>query len=398
MRWTLFNDSPATLRPHRSRAKPDPLHPVLDSLSEFVADESALPSALSSLARAVGAAGAALVRTHPQTMASTAVACSPGLEPVVSSYDSRLDAANPMYRLALRTDALGTAIFDDDLVGRRDLHRSTYYNDFLRPAGLENTVGLFLQADASSVLNISLCRLRAHGTFRPAQRRLLRELTPHLVRAFRLREQIGHARVAEDATWHLLDAVPWGVLVFDSHARCIHINAGAEAVMARHDGLFWRNAMLACARSSDTMALRAAFERALRRSAHTPDDGSDTVIRVARTSGQPNYLARVMSIPASGYARSEHCPSVVVTITDPSRHPEFSTELLQQAFGLTPAEARIAVEIGNGRSIKECSTEQQCSVNTTKTLLNRVYAKTGARRQSELVGLLLRSFLPGRRL
>jgi len=364
----------------------------------FVADESSLPSALGTLATAVGGAGAALVRTNPQTMASTAVACSPGLEPVVASYDSRLDAANPMFRLALRADALGSAIFDDDLVSRRDLHRGTYYNDFLRPAGLENTVGLFLQAESSSVLNISICRLRAHGSFRARDRRLLHELMPHLQRTFRLREHMGSVQSLSNAAWYLLDTVPWGVIVFDSRARCIHSNAAADVFMSRHDGLFWRHGMLACVRPSDTSALRAALDRGMQQSTHLPNIRCDSLIHVARTSGPLGYLVRVISVPPNAHAMSEHRPALIVTVTDPCRGADLSTHHLQQAFGLTPAEARIAIDIVNGSSLKECSTAQHCSINTTKTLLNRVFAKTATRRQSELVGLLQRSFHSGTRL
>src|SRR5690606_37813238 len=64
---------------------------------------------------------------------------------------------------------------------------------------------------------------------------------------------------------------------------------------------------------------------------------------------------------------------------------------LGHRFGLTRAEAILALEIckGDGRE----AAAQRCgiSVSTAHTHLNRIFSKTGTRRQAELVHLLLTS-------
>ncbi|MEO5373231.1 MAG: helix-turn-helix transcriptional regulator [Alphaproteobacteria bacterium] len=61
---------------------------------------------------------------------------------------------------------------------------------------------------------------------------------------------------------------------------------------------------------------------------------------------------------------------------------------LAEAFRLTPSEARIARSIARGQGLFETATELGISRNTARTHMKRIYAKTGARRQGDLVRLL----------
>ncbi|MFW6049846.1 MAG: helix-turn-helix transcriptional regulator [Myxococcota bacterium] len=66
-----------------------------------------------------------------------------------------------------------------------------------------------------------------------------------------------------------------------------------------------------------------------------------------------------------------------------------SVQDLQRAHGLTRAEARVAVRIGEGKAVPDIAEELGISVQTVRTHLKRAYAKTGARRQAELARLVL---------
>jgi DNA-binding NarL/FixJ family response regulator len=63
--------------------------------------------------------------------------------------------------------------------------------------------------------------------------------------------------------------------------------------------------------------------------------------------------------------------------------------LLEELYGLTHAEARVAALLVEGASIEQASARLGVSVNTTKTHLSRVFDKTGTSRQAELVATLL---------
>jgi DNA-binding CsgD family transcriptional regulator len=58
---------------------------------------------------------------------------------------------------------------------------------------------------------------------------------------------------------------------------------------------------------------------------------------------------------------------------------------------LTPAESRVAVALFKGLSVEEYAKEAGVSINTARTLVRRVYAKTGVTRQAELIHALLKT-------
>jgi DNA-binding CsgD family transcriptional regulator len=57
-------------------------------------------------------------------------------------------------------------------------------------------------------------------------------------------------------------------------------------------------------------------------------------------------------------------------------------------FGLTPAEAKLSVEISRGKSPTDIACLNGVSIATVRSQLAAVFAKTQTSRQTELVGLL----------
>lgn len=54
-------------------------------------------------------------------------------------------------------------------------------------------------------------------------------------------------------------------------------------------------------------------------------------------------------------------------------------------YGLSSAESDVVVLLLRGQSTREAALSLEISVNTLRTHLRRIFAKTGARSQSELV-------------
>jgi DNA-binding CsgD family transcriptional regulator len=66
-------------------------------------------------------------------------------------------------------------------------------------------------------------------------------------------------------------------------------------------------------------------------------------------------------------------------------------EWLQQLYGLTPAESRLALLLAAGNAPKEAAQQLQVGISTVRSQLKSIFAKTDTNRQSELVRLLLMS-------
>ncbi|MFX4770392.1 helix-turn-helix transcriptional regulator, partial [Acinetobacter baumannii] len=71
---------------------------------------------------------------------------------------------------------------------------------------------------------------------------------------------------------------------------------------------------------------------------------------------------------------------------------------MAQVLGLTQAEARLLKGLVEGLSLAEYAATAELSVLTVRSQMKAVFAKTGARRQSELMRLVLTSSILARPL
>jgi DNA-binding CsgD family transcriptional regulator len=84
----------------------------------------------------------------------------------------------------------------------------------------------------------------------------------------------------------------------------------------------------------------------------------------------------------------------VVLVADIEADQSAAADLIRRTCQLTHAEADLARLLAEGLSLEEISRERGVTMNTTRTHLKHVFAKTGTSRQSELVGKLLAAALP----
>ena len=65
--------------------------------------------------------------------------------------------------------------------------------------------------------------------------------------------------------------------------------------------------------------------------------------------------------------------------------------MTKQLFNLTKAETALAMELANGLSLEEAAENLNIRRNTARAHLRSIFSKTGVRRQTELVRILLNS-------
>jgi DNA-binding CsgD family transcriptional regulator len=115
-------------------------------------------------------------------------------------------------------------------------------------------------------------------------------------------------------------------------------------------------------------------------------------MKVSSRNGQ--HALQVTVIPTPDNLRAiEDNPCVLVFVNTPSLLPKSRAAFMRQLYALTPTEARWADLLLQGLEVREVADEMQTTLETTRFHLKRVLAKTGARRQTELMRLMLA--LPG---
>ena len=75
----------------------------------------------------------------------------------------------------------------------------------------------------------------------------------------------------------------------------------------------------------------------------------------------------------------------LVVFASPGQQTGADASILRELWGLTATEARLALALTAGRSIKEFAEAEGCSWHTVRTHLRNTLRKSGCRRQVDLV-------------
>jgi DNA-binding CsgD family transcriptional regulator len=321
--------------------------------------------------------------THQKANASEVI----GVDPVwAKSYQDYFVTVNPWLApdpLRRNVVAVGEQIVDD-----RELVRTEFYNDFLRPQDWFYCCGVLVAQDHSTTSEITAIRSRRAGSFTPNEVALLEYLASHLQSAVRIHNRIAGLESGLYAATAALDRFPMGILAVNSDAKVILTNRAADAILNRGDGLMCRGGLRAANRH-ETAKLRDAIAAVCnQRDSGIPKP--ETVIRVHRPSGAKPFEVLVCPLPSQSSLRRGGAAAALF-VTDPEESTALDNRALNELFGLTPAETRLSIALVEGKSVEEYAEEAAISSNTARTHVKRIYSKTGVRRQSELVRLLLKS-------
>jgi DNA-binding CsgD family transcriptional regulator len=177
-----------------------------------------------------------------------------------------------------------------------------------------------------------------------------------------------------------LDRLQLGVLLTTSTGLVMLANRSAHTICAQADGLSMKEGHLRAASVSAQAALRGLL-------ADDPERGGALSIR--RPSLRRPFAILVTPLGEDPPGPEAQGAVKAVFLSDPERGNATGAETLQGLYELTPAEAGLAVELLQGRSVEEGALALGIRVATARTHLKRIFTKTGSKRQSDLVRLLL---------
>uniref|UniRef100_UPI00310183E1 helix-turn-helix transcriptional regulator n=1 Tax=Neorhizobium sp. EC2-8 TaxID=3129230 RepID=UPI00310183E1 len=171
----------------------------------------------------------------------------------------------------------------------------------------------------------------------------------------------------------------------DGEGAVLHANAHAAQILSDGVPLRSRNGLLQAQTPVVSKALLEAVAAAARADASLGSRGIGLPISIP---GQPPAVAYVLPL-SEGTARAVFrpaCAAVFISTTISASPPQ--EDVLITLYDLTPAEARVVLQIGQGLSASQCATALGISENTLKTHLGRIFAKTDTARQADLVKLV----------
>jgi DNA-binding CsgD family transcriptional regulator len=278
-------------------------------------------------------------------------------------------------RLVPNTEA--RFLTDLDRFTEAELDAEPFYRDVLRSVGFGWCVGTTIRSPAGDTLVVSIEKAYAKGPVERATAEKLDILRPHIARAAVLSGRLGFERARTAVNTLELIGLPAAA-----------VTPSGKAVAANPGFLALSPAVHVGAQDQVQFTSTAAqimFKEALTVPASLTKAGRS--IPVAGSDANAPFIAHVLPLRLSGLDLFAGAVSIVfLTPVTEQRSP--GPELLQALFDLTPAEARIASLVIDGKSVDSISKIQSVSLNTVRTQLKSVFMKTGVDRQVDLVRLL----------
>jgi DNA-binding CsgD family transcriptional regulator len=212
----------------------------------------------------------------------------------------------------------------------------------------------------------------------------MEQLTPHLRRSIALGFRIDAYLAMQQAAFSILERFTDGLIVLDRSARILFANAAARRFEA--DGAIRLRPPL----STPSLVASQRLNELIKTALQGAPGGTMSFQRNA--DGQLLTLL-VSSIRSKDIGRLSDAglkdPAVLIFIIDPANRRSIPLWQIMDAYGLTQAEARVALAASSGNTVGETAQLLKLSPNTIKTHLRRVFAKTATGRQAELAGLIV---------
>lgn len=267
-----------------------------------------------------------------------------------------------------------------------ELRRNFVYADFCRrwdiPYGSQATL---LRNDG---MLIGLATLRTERQGRPAaaDRHAFESLAPHVRAA--VRTQMALEGQGAALVGGALEAMGVAAFVCDGAGRVQALTPAAEAAV-RRGVLRLRGRRLGAVREDEGRQLEAAVQRAVRGLGPQGQPLFDTVVLRDPAFAGGVEVVDVIGLPARPFAFGFQ-PRALAVVRGVRREAGQLVHVLRLAFGLTPAEAEIALRLGDGESREEIAEARGASIETVRSQVKSLFAKLGVRRAGELAAKLNR--------
>lgn len=228
---------------------------------------------------------------------------------------------------------------------------------------------------------IGMHRGRTQGDFGSRQVDALDATLNHLRRAITIRSALV-SRTREVAGWQQIFASTSApTLILDRTGLVRQANTAGEALLS--------SATLLELRGGHIVPCHAQQEPAFRHLLLRATDSALPEACQGAFGAAPGAMWIAEFLPLVG-GHLAGCAMLTVIDRAAGRQRGDVPALLREVHGLTRAEAEVACALGEGFGIDEIAARRGSAVETVRAQLKQIMAKTGTRKQSEVVALVLR--------
>ena len=364
---------------------------LIDNIYDTALDATLWSGVLENLTEFVGGSAASIYCKSLATAAG-AVYHQFGIDPHYQQlYFSKyvgLDPTTPAHCLADTGQLVAVA----DVMPYREFADTRLHQEWATPQRIVDCLSTPLDKSATGAALFGVFRHEDHGMVDDEARRRAHLIVPHVRRAALIGNVLKTAETT--ALMEALNGLAAAVFLVDRNGRVVFANPSGQAMLEDRKILRLRNDALATADSRPVLAdvIAAAGEG---------DAGVGVSGIAVPLSAPPQapWLAHVL--PLTSGARRETGISfaavAAVFVHQTSLAVPSAMESMSKLYGLTPGELRVLAALSEFDGVSAVADAVGISQATVKTHLQRVFAKTGTNRQTELIKLVAAHVGPLRR-
>jgi DNA-binding CsgD family transcriptional regulator len=369
-------------------------HPLsLDELSELIAgiydsaiDPSRWTGTLERIGDRLGFANSGLgIMAMPSGQPILVVTTG-----MTEAYSARLfDYGPEMLELYGGTQAVQSLEFSEPVtyaqIGRHELwDTNRYAQEWCAPQGLTDAIIITLNRDPRTFGSLTFGRHESRGPIGQNEFDAVRLLIPHFQRSAAITRVIEARSLVASTFLSAIESVITGVVLVASDLRIIYANGTAARFLERGDPIAERHGLLSLPSPAAQSALAVAVRDAEKDEAKFGRRGH--TIPAPRADKTPMVL-HVLPL-RHGSVRTSLAPAAAAAVfLAPATQEPLGEDVVTMLFDLTPTEATVFTRLADGNTVAEAALALGIGEGTVRTHLHRIFAKTGTRRQAELVKL-----------
>ena len=295
--------------------------------------------------------------------------------------------SNPLRDAAIRQGLHpGKVFIQEQLVDAPEWSASEIYQTMFKPNGVETQIVLILATHGSPTLHSHVAFNRPRrDPFNAGECRLLASLYPHFRRAIDIHQRLEGKTLLGRLALEALERLVAGMILVSADGRVIHANAAAEAIFRQCDGLGAAGGMLHAAHPVESARLqRLVREAAAAFNREVPAAGG--ALALSRPSGKPPWQVIVSPLaPRNPLGVGPRNSAALVMVTDLEAQADAPENTLRALYGLTQAEARVALALAGGDSPAEVAGRLRIAEGTVRTHIRHLHEKLAVRSQAQLM-------------
>jgi DNA-binding CsgD family transcriptional regulator len=274
-----------------------------------------------------------------------------------------------------------------DLMPYQEFLETRFYKEWARPQGLVDFVSAVLDKSVASAALFGVFRYERDGIVDDETRRRMRLIVPHIRRAVLVGGLIDLKTADAASLADALDGLNAAMCLVDANGRIVHANAACHVMLDARDFLAVVGGRIVATDAKIDRAFRDLFASAGKGDAAI---GTRGIALPLNAQDGSHYVAHVLPLTSGARRRAgmAYSATAALFICKVTTEPRSPPEIIARAYNLTPTELRVLLAIVDVGGVPESAVALGVAESTVKTHLANLFAKTGARRQADLVKIV----------